>query len=432
MRMRSVRLRTRSAPALLWTFVLLAGALGAQAQGRFITEHQLDRDVIEIPFIYRNRQIVVKGEADDKRDLTFLFDSGASAPVLDRTLGLTGTRLRDTIIQEADGQTAAENVWISRMAVTGSEGSARVHNIAVLITDLSQMSRTLGFKIDGILGITFMAGYVTEIDYARRILRLTNPRRFTIAQRQPDNRKTFLFDLLPFDPRKANPCILMLGKLHEKYDYSFLLDTGYGGYLSVAQAAAVESGLFKADTPRVVTSSYSLTRRFQSNKIRASYLMLGQINLSGRVISVDVRNGDVYGQSGIIGNRFLQNYYVILDYPRRKLWLERVTEKEEPDDAEKPSLGISVRADGKSVIVEKVLKNSPAQRAGVRPGDILLAINGQAVDLLNTATVLNMLALPREMMALSLLRGVDPNLGTRSDPIVVTIQPSSPLDWKEP
>lgn len=415
---------------LVITMFLLAANTPAHAQAKFITEYQLDRDVIEVPFEYKNHQIIVRGEAEDKKDLTFLFDTGASSPVLEKSLGLTGTHIKDTVIQEAEGVTAAESIWLSKMALNGKEGSTRVTNIAVLLTDLSQMSRLLGVKIDGIVGITYMAGYVTEIDYARRVLRFFDSRRVALSGRKPDNQRTFLFDLSPANPTRVAPSVLLSGKLHEKYDYSFLLDSGYGGYISVAQAAAQESGLFKEGTPRIPSTSYSVSRRFVTNKIRAGFLMLGEVNLSGRIISVDVRNNDTYGQTGIVGNRFLQNYRVILDYQRHKLWLERVTEKEEPDEAEKPSLGITVRADGNSIRVEKIAKNSPAQRAGLRPGDMIVSVNGQSLATLSTAQALNLLASPQGRTTLALVRGVDPNLGTPGEPLNLTLDPSSPLDWK--
>lgn len=416
-------------PVALLAVCLWACGPMAHAQTKFVTDYMLDRDNVEIPFEYTNHQILVHGQADTQKDLTFLFDSGASAPVLDKALGLTGTHIKDTVVQEAEGATNAEAIWLSDLSIGNQEGKASVHNIATLLTDLTQMSKLLGRKIDGIIGITFMAGFVTEVDYAKKVLHFYNPNRLSLTDRKPDNKRTFLFNLGAFSLR-AVPCVTLSGKLHEKYDYSFLLDTGFGGYVSVAQASAVEAGLMKADTPRISTTNYGMSRRFISNKIRAAYLTLGEVNLSGHIISVDVRNNDIYGQGGIVGNRFLQNYHLILDYPHRKLWLERVTDKEEPDDSERLSLGISVRADGKTYKIDTVAKYSPAQRSGARPGDTVVSINGQALQGLGTAQVLNMLASPRGTTVLVVQRGVDPNLGTPGNMVTLTIEPQSPLDWK--
>lgn len=415
-------------------FILFAAlaATPARAQNKpqFITEYRLSRRTITIPFEYRQSQIVVRGQADDRKDLTFLFDTGASIPVLDKSLELKGPHIADAQFREAEGVTKAEAIWLSDMILMSEEGAAHVHNIAVFLADLGQISRLLGLKIDGVIGASFMSGYVVEIDYAGRVLKFHDQRTFTVAGRKPDNQRTFAFDLKLTNPLQPGGTVTFAGKLHSKYDYDFLLDTGFGGYVSVANSAAQEAGLMTAETPRVQTMSFSVTRRFQSNKIRAPFLTLGAINLSGRVIQVDIRNNDAYGQMGIVGNRFLQNYRLILDHPRLKLWLERVTDKDTPDEAEKPSLGLSIRADGKNIKVERVTRHSPAQRGGVRPGDEIVSINGQSTAALGVAQVANMLAMPEREMKISLARGVDPNLGTRPPPLILTLIPSSPLDWK--
>jgi predicted aspartyl protease len=397
---------------------------------RAIVEYRLDRDVVEIPFEFVNNQILVKVAVDDKTELAFLFDTGASAPVVDKALNINGTHVRDTIVQEAEGITAAEMIWVGKISLGGERGTADVYNIPTLVTDMTLISRLMNRRIDGVLGISFMAGYVVEFDYVREMLRFFPKRSYTIATRKPDNARTFLLDLKPSNPKAALPCMRIVGKLHAKYDYEFLLDTGFGGYVSVARAAAVESGLLRADTPRVSAISYGASRAFQTLRIRAGFLMLGSINLSGRVIAVDVRNNDEYGQVGLVGNRLLQNYRMTLDYARRKLWMERVTDKEPLDEAEKPSLGLAVRADGQRLRVENVAKNSPAARAGAQIGDAILSINGEETANMSVARALNLLSAPKGPVTLNLRRAEETNRAGSGQTLTLTLEPSSPLDWK--
>ncbi len=407
-----------------------AGMSGVLAQARFITEYSLDRNSVEVPFEYKDHLIFITGTLDDHKNLTFLFDTGASAPVIDRALNIHAYHLGDTTIQEAEGVTNAESVWVSDLSVGASGSQARVHDMAALVTDLSQISRVVGRKVDGILGIPFCTGFVVEIDYAKRVLRFYNERSYSLAGRVGDDQRAFVFDVKPISPtRKASP-VLLSGQLHAQYTYDFLLDTGFGGYVSAAHAAAQEAGLIRDETPRVASTSYGVSRTFRTEKIRAPFLMLGSINLSGRVVGIDYRNNDVSGQTGIVGNRFLQNYKVTLDYPRHKLLLERATTKEEADEAETPSFGLVIRAGSRTVLVDSVKKYSPAYRAGMRPGDEIVRIGGHNVGQLTTGEVTDMLAAGTGDATLVIVPAPDPNLGTRGKEFTITLAPRSPLDWK--
>jgi hypothetical protein len=230
------------------------------------------------------------------------------------------------------------------------------------------------------------------------------------------------------DPKRSTSNLLVSGKLHTSYDYDFILDTGFGGYVSVARAAAELSGLLKNGTARIPTESFSVSHRFPSDKIRASYLMLGEINLSNRIIQVDTRNGDSYGQSGIVGNRLLQNYRLVLDYPRHKLWLERTTAKEERDEADKPILGLAVRTDGGVIHVVRVAHASPAAHAGIQEGDAILRIDGLSVEDIGMSTALAVLSSPDGPTDLELRHDGGP---AGSGPSTVKLVPASPLDWHE-
>jgi serine protease DegQ len=65
-------------------------------------------------------------------------------------------------------------------------------------------------------------------------------------------------------------------------------------------------------------------------------------------------------------------------------------------------------ADAKGVLIAGVVRGGPADRAGVRPGDILMEVNGQAVP--NPSAMLNVVAAvqPGSVATLKLLRNGDP------------------------
>ena len=60
-------------------------------------------------------------------------------------------------------------------------------------------------------------------------------------------------------------------------------------------------------------------------------------------------------------------------------WEEAPWEQELRVHAERPFLGVVVRADQAGLLVERVLKSGPAEAAGVRPGDVLVRVGATRV-----------------------------------------------------
>ncbi|HEV2471539.1 MAG TPA: PDZ domain-containing protein, partial [Chthonomonadales bacterium] len=342
---------------------------------------------------------------------------------------ITGEALAKTTFEEAEGDAPAEIEQIVDLRLGDTGRSAEMRNPAVLSTDLSQISRLLHRKIDGIIGIPYLAGFVTEIDYDRKLLIFHDPRHFNLTNRTPQAGRSYLIKLGVLSANNPVSKVTITGGLPGGQNLSFLLDTGFGGYVLVPHDAAIQSGLLTGDTPAIATVDYSLSHQFRSQKIVAQGLSIGQIDLSGKVVQVDYRSREADGALGIIGNRLLQNYHVVLDYPHKLLWLERTNTAEEPDDAARPSLGIILDDHSSDVRVESVSENSPARRAGIRPGDTILSINGISTSDMTVDKAASLLRQLSGLVHMELRRGVDPNLGIRGGLLFLSLRPTSPFQW---
>jgi hypothetical protein len=194
------------------------------------------------------------------------------------------------------------------------------------------MARLLGCRIHGIIGVSFLAGFVTEIDYQRHTLRLYNPATYTPAATGPDRPRAILLNLTLVDLAQGLPNVAITGALPDGSACSFLLDTGFAGIASVERSAALRSGLLTPHTPSVPAPAYSATHRFTSFQIPASRLTVGGIDLTGKTIQI--HDQPLAGHAGLIGNLFPHNYRVTIDYPRHKLRLEPTAAVEEQNPAE--------------------------------------------------------------------------------------------------
>ncbi len=411
---------------LLWGLLL---STSRTAFAEDYTTYRLDRDMVEVPFEYYQHQIIIKAKVNDKADLTFMLDTGATSVVLHKGAGVKAEKTGTTEFREAEGKSLADTVNLEEVTFGNNEAEAHIGNLPAMVTNLGNLSRALAKKIDGIMGIAAIAGYIVEFDYAKKVVRLYLSRKKSIAENKPDNKKTFMFDLTPMNLTSSISVMLLKGRLHDSYDYDFLFDTGFGGHITISNTAASAAGQLKENTPRIEAGAYSLNRKFNTVKIRTPYLMIGEINYTGHAVQIDYRNQGEVGLFGIIGNRFFQNYRVTLDYTKRKLWLERNDSPEDFDESEKPSFGITLRTTTTSYRVDRVAAKSPAHTAGIRPGDTITAINGKPLAQYTHEEILQSIHTPTLETTLTIVPGVDPNLGVQFKEVVVKMKPGIPFDW---
>ncbi|MFI5371782.1 MAG: PDZ domain-containing protein [Candidatus Eisenbacteria bacterium] len=121
-----------------------------------------------------------------------------------------------------------------------------------------------------------------------------------------------------------------------------------------------------------------------------------------RVLSADV--GEPV--HGLLGYSFLRHYRVTIDYPRRVLWLDPLPRETDDRPYEYCHVGLQLERRESSVVVTGVLDGSPAERAGIRVGDVLVALDDGTVaerDLIETIRSLE--GPPGSRVTLTLRRG---------------------------
>ena len=78
---------------------------------------------------------------------------------------------------------------------------------------------------------------------------------------------------------------------------------------------------------------------------------------------------------GLMGDQILRRFKVIVDYSRRRMILEPTVHFAEPYEIDMS--GIELVADGDDLLIDDVDENSSAAEAGVKGGDLLVAVNGR-------------------------------------------------------
>ena len=82
---------------------------------------------------------------------------------------------------------------------------------------------------------------------------------------------------------------------------------------------------------------------------------------------------------GLVGYSLLRRYRVVIDYPRKVLWLDPIPGYRDERPYEYSQVGIQLERVGPRVRVTAVALDSPAAAAGIRRGDEIVTIDGSAV-----------------------------------------------------
>lgn len=321
----------------------------------------------EIKFEYKHHYIILNVKLNDNpKEYRFILDTGAFSMISDEIVN--ELKLKPVVNFMAEGTSRTEVLIpffkIEKIDIDG----ITFKDIGVGIIDVTGIYKTSCLKVDGIIGSNLLRHCISKIDYKDNTLTITD-RAESIPLPKGGYylhfRKSTLEGFAPVFTCMIN------GEIYE----SIKLDTGYSGVISIPLSIFNRIG-------QSLESDYTIEGYGKSSVgawgsvegktylTRIKSIQLGDIAFENVLVKID-------GNDFLLGNKFLENFLIRLDYSSNEVVFFPYQDKEIPHNSLSFGYG-KLYKDGK-LIVGFLWDKSPATEAGIKLGDEILAINGKSV-----------------------------------------------------
>ncbi len=318
------------------------------------------KNAVEVPFEVHNGHLYVRAKLDGKGPFLMLFDVGGvnvivpdAARALGRSGGAnaasTGPPAIDVETMDVGGLTLRN----ARFAVAAAQTSAQ---------------RAEGVAMDGLLGFELVKRFPTRIDYASSKITFYDPDRFR------------------YEGKSAPLPLVLRGRVPEVEGSidgvpgKFGLDVGATASVTLAgpywRANKLDQ---KLGAKQELIADAGPGGPLRARVGRAENLKLGAADVKGPVTLLATATSGPYAQEGFAGNvgyGVLRRFAIVFDLPREQLYLEPNAALADADVFDRS--GLWVEPAGKGLAIVEAVAGAPGAQAGLKAGDVIVAIDGES------------------------------------------------------
>ncbi|HEX8161881.1 MAG TPA: aspartyl protease family protein [Pyrinomonadaceae bacterium] len=352
-----------------------------------------------IPFEFYDGGILLKARINDS-PVTLSIDTGTGgvfAVVKERTAKRIGLRPRGGYtVAGVAGDFSAATAYGARVTLPGLEFSGQ----RIEVVPLDDAGEAGEPHIDGTFGGDFIKQFVVRIDFAAKLISLRAPAPYryegegAVVPLHLDEGGDALVRLKMTTPEGAN------------VEGRFKLDTGLSGTLVFFTPAVRKFRLIRNTKTVAAPSSAETGGEFTRRIGRMKSLQLGGVTIPNPTVSFSTST-DRADADGVLGMEVLRRFSLIIDYARSRVILEPDADFAEPYEEDMSGLALepALVAGRKVFKVTQVLAGTPAAEAGVRAGDLVVAVDGQPASRLDVGRISRLLKNDGREIKLSLARG---------------------------
>lgn len=317
-----------------------------------------------VPFNLTDNRVLLQCSINGVSGFTMIFDTGANGvlvtPQAARRLHLH-SKFAGYLSGAGRGAIRFGSAQLHDLGI----GSVHFGRMPAIVADLESIRRNIGFAhLDGVIGYDVLGSRAALVDMDRRTFTMSA----SAIAAGPGARSVGIAIQNGFITVPA-----VIGG----HAGQVVLDTGDRSSLTVFNRFAQTYG-FYATTPAVhdVLTGFGIGGPVHADVFRTDLSIFGS-SVSDVLTRAQRGGGGAFATSagaGSVGMGFLRRFNVIYDVKHRKLtiWPSRDFTYFEPYDP----AGMWMSAGTNGPVVTEVTRGGPAARAGLHPGDRIVAVNG--------------------------------------------------------
>lgn len=322
---------------------------------------------VTLPFRLLNNHIYVAATVNGKGPYTFIVDTGGHTLISPHLVTEAGLKTIGSVPMSGAGEKTAPSGFthVDEIAL----GAVRLRNQFGFAAEIYAPA-VEGIQVDGMVGFELFRRFAIQIDYGRRMLTITDPKQF-----KPTGAGTgvpFVFyDHLP----------MVTGRIVD-FPARFDIDTGSRSEIDIT-GPSVRAHHLRERFPNGVTAvtGWGVGGPSRSYVVRLPSLNLGGARVDKPVAGLSEDKGGSISDpnyDGNVGSGLLKRFVVTFDYAHQTMYLKPATPAA-PDVGQFDRSGMWINASPQGYSVTDVTPGGPADRAGIRVGDTITAVNDAAV-----------------------------------------------------
>jgi len=350
---------------ILAVFLIFFNCIVGKSQNK--EEKLLARLLTTFPFdLLSGGVIIVHAQLADFPDtLNFILDTGSGGISLDSAL-VEDLQLKITpserMLRGIGSMRKVSYIVDKTLHLPGLD----VPHLDFHINDYELLTSVYGVRVDGIIGFSFFKQFIVKVDYDKSLVEV-----WTTGQIKYPKNGYLLKPALSFIP-VLDAFVSDGGDCTSR----FYFDTGAGLCLLMSEDFERDSSILIKGKRVIHTQAEGLGGKTPMKLTTVKLLKFGKYtfkNVPAHIFQDDFKVTSYPYLGGLIGNDLLRRFNLVINYAEREIHLRPNIHFKERFDYSYSGLGIYY-VNG-SVVIEDVLKDSPGEKAGLKPGDVILAID---------------------------------------------------------